>query len=129
MVSPGGGTPERMAGYVHIVDFTDPLNPEEVASYEVPEAGSHNLWIEDDVLYAAFYNGGLRVVDISGELKGNLGSQGREMAHYLSYDPDGKVANDPQVWGPQPYKGNLFFSDLSSGLWAVNVESPEPATP
>ena len=94
------GTPSRMAGYVHIVDFTDPLNPEEVARYEVPGAGSHNLWIEDDVLYAAFYNGGLRVVDISGELKGNLGSQGREMAHYLSYDPDGKVANDPQVWGP-----------------------------
>lgn len=123
------GTPSRMAGYVHIVDFTDPLNPEEVARYEVPEAGSHNLWIEDDILYAAFYNGGLRVVDISGELKGNLGRQGREMAHYLSYDPDGKVANDPQVWGPQPYKGNLFFSDWGSGLWAVHVESPEPATP
>ncbi|MEE8061164.1 MAG: Ig-like domain-containing protein [Gemmatimonadales bacterium] len=123
------GTPSRMAGYVHIVDFTDPMNPEEVARYEVPEAGSHNLWIEDDILYAAFYNGGLRVVDISGELKGNLGSQGREMAHYLSYDPDGKVANSAQVWGPQPYKGNLFFSDWNSGLWAVKVESPEPATP
>ena len=77
----------------------------------------------------SFRERGWRVVDISGELKGNLGSQGREMAHYLSYDPDGKVANDPQVWGPQPYKGNLFFSDFSSGLWAVNVESPEPATP
>ncbi len=123
------GTPSRMAGYVHIVDFTDPMNPEEVARYEVPEAGSHNLWIEDDILYAAFYNGGLRVVDISGELKGNLGSQGREMAHYLSYDPDGKVANSAQVWGPQPYKGNLFFTDWNSGLWAVKVESPEPATP
>jgi len=123
------GTPSRMSGYVHIVDFTDPMNPEEVARYEVPEAGSHNLWIEDDILYAAFYNGGLRVVDISGELKGNLGSQGREMAHYLSYDPDGMTANDPQVWGPQPYKGNLFFSDWSSGLWAVKVMSPEPATP
>ncbi len=123
------GTPSRMSGYVHIVDFTDPMNPEEVARYEVPEAGSHNLWIEDDVLYAAFYNGGLRVVDISGELKGNLGSQGREMAHYLSYDPDGVTANDSQVWGPQPYKGNLFFSDFGSGLWAVKVMSPEPATP
>jgi hypothetical protein len=121
--------PGRMSGYIHIVDFTDPEHPEEVARYEVPEAGSHNLWIEDDMLYAAFYNGGLRVVDISGELKGNLGSQGREIAHYNSYDPEGYVPNAPFVWGPQPYKGNLFFSDYNSGLWAVNIVTPEPATP
>ena len=90
-----GRTPEFMAGYIHVVDFTDPENPEEVARYEIPEAGSHNMWIENDRLYAAFYNGGLRVVDISGELKGNLYHQGREIAVYKSYynldvTPDGE---------------------------------------
>ena len=35
------------------------------ARYEVPEAGTHNLWAENDVLYIAYYNGGLRVVDAS----------------------------------------------------------------
>jgi hypothetical protein len=25
------------------------------------------------------------------------------------------------AWGPQPYKGNLFFSDFNSGLWSVKV--------
>jgi hypothetical protein len=114
-------TPEFMAGYVHIVDFTDPEDPEEVARYEVPEAGSHNLWIEDDRLYVAFYNGGLRVVDISGELKGNLFHQGREIARYMAYDPDGYVANAPFTWGPQPHKGNLFFAEHFSGLWAVKL--------
>ena len=74
---------------MHFVDFTDPLNPKEVAKYEVPEAGSHNLWIEDDKMYAAFYQGGMRVVDISGELKGNLYEQGREIARYMAYDPEG----------------------------------------
>ncbi len=119
-------TPSAMSGYVHIVDFTDPMNPEEVARYEVPEAGSHNMWIEDDKLYAAFYNGGLRVVDISGELKGNLYYQNREVARYLAYDPDGVVPNAPFTWGPQLYKGNLFFAEYNSGMWAVKLHPQRP---
>ena len=115
------GTPQRMRGYFHIVDFTDPLHPEEVARFDVPEAGSHNLWIEDDRLYVAYYNGGVRVVDISGELKGNLYYQGREIARYKAYDPRGVVANAPFSWGPQPYKGHLFFAEYNSGLWAVKL--------
>ncbi|MCG8470128.1 MAG: Ig-like domain-containing protein [Gemmatimonadetes bacterium] len=122
-------TPQFMAGYIHVVDFTDPENPEEVARYEIPEAGSHNYWIEDDKLYAAFYNGGLRVVDISGELKGNLGEQGREIARYLAYDPDGVVANAPFTWGPQMHKGNLFFAEYFSGLWAVKLEPRQELVP
>jgi hypothetical protein len=122
-------TPQFMSGYIHIVDFTDPDNPEEVARYEVPEAGSHNYWIEDDKLYAAFYNGGLRVVDISGELKGNLYRQGREVARYLAYDPDGVVANAPFTWGPQLFKGNLFFAEYFSGLWAVKLEPRQQLVP
>ena len=117
-----GRTPQFMAGYIHVVDFTDPENPEEVARYEIPEAGSHNMWIEGDRLYAAFYNGGLRVVDISGEMKGNLYHQGREIAVYKAYDPDGVVANAPFTWGPQMHKGNLFFAEYFSGMWAVKLQ-------
>lgn len=115
-------TPEFMAGFIHIVDFTDPEHPEEVARYEVPEAGSHNLWIDDDKMYVAFYQGGVRVVDIGGEMKGNLFDQGREIARYKAFDPDGYVANAPFTWGPQPYKGNLFFAEHFSGLWAVKLQ-------
>ncbi len=117
-----GRTPEFMSGYIHVVDFTDPENPEEVARYEIPEAGSHNMWIDGDRLYAAFYQGGLRVLDISGELKGNLYHQGREIAVYKSYDPDGVVANAPFTWGPQIHKGNLFFAEYFSGMWAVKLQ-------
>lgn len=114
-------TLSRAAGWVHVIDWSDWSNPREVARYQVPEAGSHNLWVEDDVLYVAYYNGGLRVVDISGELMGDLYKQGREIAMFVPYDPDGFIANSPFVWGPQPYKGHIFFTDWNTGLWAVKL--------
>ncbi len=116
-----GGVQGRMSGYLHVIDFTDPENPKDVARYEVPEAGAHNLWVEDDVLYQAYYKGGLRVVDVSGELMGDLGAQGREIAVYKPQDPGGFLANQVSVWGGQPYKGHVFFSDMNSGLWAAKV--------
>jgi hypothetical protein len=113
--------PTYPRGWIHIVDFTDMENPKEVARYEVPEAGTHNLWIEGNLLYVAYYNGGLRVVDLSGELMGDLYQQGREIAWFLPTHPKGVVPNAPMVWGPQPYKGNIFFSDWNSGLWCVKL--------
>ena len=122
-------TPPRMAGYIHVVDFTDPGNPEEVARYEIPEAGSHNMWIDGDRLYAAFYNGGTRVIDISGELKGNLTLQGREIAHYAANDPDSFVPNAPFSWGPQVHKGHLFIAEHHSGLWSVKLQPRRTLVP
>ena len=117
-----GGTPMRTAGWIHVIDWSDWDDPREVARYQVPEAGSHNLWVEDDILYVGYYYpGGLRVVDVSGELLGDLYRQGREIAAFVPFDPDGFVANAPFVWGPQPYKGHVFFTDYNSGLWAVRL--------
>lgn len=113
--------PNRAAGWIHFVKFDGWDNPDEVARYQVPEAGSHNYWIEDDVLYAAFYNGGLRVVDISGELLGNLYDQGREIANFFPMDEHAAIPNAPFTWGPQPYKGLIFLSDWNSGIWAVKL--------
>lgn len=113
--------PNRAAGYVHFVKFDGWENPKEVARYEVPEAGSHNYWIEDDILYAAFYNGGLRIVDISGELMGDLYQQGREIAMFLPRHKDAAIPNAPFTWGPQPYKGHIFLSDWNSGIWAIKL--------
>ena len=115
----------KPAGWIHFIDFTDPKNPQEVARYEVPEAGTHNLWVEDDKLYVAYYQGGLRVVDISGDLMGDLYKQGREIAKFKGEDPEGKIPNSPMAWGPQPYKGHIFFSDMNSGLWIVKLKGDE----
>jgi hypothetical protein len=116
-------------GYLHFIDFTDPANPREVARYQVPEAGTHNMWVEGDRLYVGYYNGGLRVVDISGELMGDLYRQGREIAVYRAWAENGFVANAPMTWGPQPHKGNVFFSEFNSGLWAVKLEPTRDLVP
>jgi len=113
-------------GFLHIIDFTDLENPEEIARFEVPGAGSHNLWVEDDILYVAFYNGGVRVVDLSGELMGDLFKQGREIGWIIPSDPDGYIPNAPFTWGAQPYKGHIFYSDWNSGLWAAKLEPEKP---
>lgn len=120
------GGVNRAAGYLHIVDFTDLDNPEEVARFEVPNAGSHNYWIEDDILYVAFYNEGVRIVDLSGELMGDLRAQGREIAWIVPNDPNGYTANSPFTWGAQLYKGHVFYSDFNSGLWSAKLEPEKP---
>jgi len=122
-----GGSPLATQGYLQVVDFTDPAHPQMVARYEVTEYGTHNIWVEDDVLYQAYYEGGLRVVDVSGELMGNLYTQGREIAVFKPYDRAGYVANSPMVWSAMPHKGLVYFSDTNSGVWAVRIKPKERA--
>ncbi len=111
----------RAAGWIHFVKFDDWDSPAEVARYQVPEAGTHNYWIEGDILYVAMYNGGLRVVDISGELMGDLYEQGREIASFYPSDSEAFIPNATFTWGPQPYKGHIFISDWNSGIWALKL--------
>jgi hypothetical protein len=116
------GPAVNAAGWIHIIEFDNLEQPREVARYEVPEGGTHNFWIEDDIMYVAYYNQGLRVVDLSGELLGNLYTQGREIAYFLPDDPDGFKANAARTWGAMPFKGLIWLSDNNSGLWAVKLK-------
>ena len=113
--------PIEARGYVHVLDMADPDNPVEVARYEVPEAGAHNIWVEGDRLYVGYYQAGLRVVDISGELRGDLYRQGREIAVLKTTDAESTVPNWGMTWGAQIHKGHVFTSDLNSGLWVVKL--------
>ncbi|MTI87009.1 MAG: hypothetical protein FH748_03465 [Balneolaceae bacterium] len=113
------------AGWIHFFKLNSWEEAEEVARYEVPEAGTHNLWVKDDVLYVAYYQGGLRIVDISGELMGNLYDQGREIAKFLPKAGEGRSPNSPMAWGPQPYKDLIFVADMNSGLWALKLQPVE----
>ena len=81
----GTKLPTRMGGWLHVVEFDDLDNPQEVASYKVGDYGVHNYWIDWDleILYVAYYQGGLRVLDVSGELLGDLYAQGREIGRFL----------------------------------------------
>ena len=125
---PGKPRPYQPRGGFHFLDFTDIDNPKEEAVYTITEAGSHNHWIKGDTLYAAYYNGGLRIVDISGDLLGDLYRQGREIAFFMTGHPEGHIPNSPNVWGTIPYKGYIFFSDMYSGLYCVRLVEKDDHT-
>lgn len=112
--------PFAPTGYIHVFDVGDLENPVEVARYEVPEAGAHNVWIEDDeeILYIGYYNAGLRALDVSGELRGDLYEQGREIDRYMTRDDENvKVPNAPMNWGAMIHDGKIWSADMNSGLW------------
>jgi len=115
-------------GIAHILDVSDIHNPREVATYSVPEAGSHNMWVVDDVMYIGYYNGGGRVVDVSGELRGELYDQGREVAHFWSGDAAAYRPNLPFAWGAFPYKGLVYINDIHGGLWIIRLAKHKPYT-
>ncbi|MCC6318069.1 MAG: Ig-like domain-containing protein [Gemmatimonadaceae bacterium] len=124
-----GGVAQTSGGYVHIVDATDPMNMKKVGRYHLEDYGSHDIIVEDDVLYQAYYDGGVRVVDVSGELLGNLAEQRREIAVFKPYDPKGHTANAPFVMNAMPWKGQVLFTDFNSGLWAAKLEPKPKVTP
>jgi hypothetical protein len=116
-------------GIVHVIDISDIAHPRRVATYDVPESGAHNIWIEDDVMYMGYYNGGARVVDVSGELRGNLYRQGREIARLWTGDPKGWRPNLPFCWGAQPHRGLVYFNDINTGVWITRLAKVNTSAP
>ncbi len=118
----------------HVMDVSDLKHPREVAQYEVPEGGSHNFWAANDMLYEGYYSGGARVLDISGELRGDLYRQGREIARFWTGDSKGFRPNLPFTWGGQPcsvkcdsdlLNSLMYFNDIHSGLWITKLGAPK----
>jgi len=103
------------SGNIHVVDVSDLAHPREVASYELSGAGTHNFWMDEprQVLYAAYYNGGVVALDVSGTLSGSLTS--RVIARGT---PGG--AGNTYVWGVMLANGHLYASDMLSGLWELS---------
>ena len=108
-------------GICHVIDISDINNPKKVAEYPVPEGGAHNMWVENGIMYMGYYSGGGRIVDVSGELRGDLYRQGREIGRLWSGAPDSYRPNLPFMWGAQPHNGLIYFNDINSGLWIVKL--------
>ena len=111
-------------GVLHVVDVSDILNPRKVAEYAVPEGGAHNVWVKDDILVMGYYQGGGRVLDVSGELRGDLYRQGREIARLWTGDPQGFRPNLPFTWGARQFGDYIFFADINSGIWIMKLGQP-----
>jgi hypothetical protein len=114
----------RAYGRLQVIDVTDLTRPKSVAWYEPEYGGVHNIWVAGDTLYMGAYNAGFRTFDISGELRGDLRAQGREMIHVNTADMDGYVKNAAMTWGVvvNPKDGLAYVNDMYNGLWVVRME-------
>ena len=111
-------------GYVHVLDVSNPGAPREVAFYAAPASGVHSFWVENDTLYVAAWTGGLRAVDVSGELSGDL--RGRELAAITTSDAQAAVRDFPFAWAAIPHNGLVFATDFNSGLWIARLVPASP---
>ncbi len=119
----------RAYGRLQVVDVSDMANPRLVAWYEPEYGGVHNVWVAGDSLYIGAYNGGFRVFDVSGELRGDLRAQGREIAHLNTADMDGYVKNTAMTWGVVVKDGLAYVNDMYNGLWIVRIEPRSELVP
>jgi hypothetical protein len=116
----------RAFGRLHVIDVSDPANPKSVAHYEPEYGGVHNVWIAGDTLYMGAYNAGFRAFDISGELRGDLRAQQREITNYMPMDPKGFIPNTTMTWGVVVKDGIAYINDFNTGLSLIRI-SPKPA--
>lgn len=112
-------------GIMHVVDASDPSDPREVATYRVPGDTPHNFWLDEaaGILYLGWYTQGLRALDVSGELLGELDRQGREITSFL-YDGSGACSSGVGTctWAPQVHDGLVWVSDMNSGIWSLRLD-------
>ena len=121
----------RAYGRLQVVDVSDVTRPRAVAFYEPEFGGVHNVWVAGDSLYSGAYNGGFRVFDVSGELRGDLRAQGREIGHLNTADMNGFVKNSAMTWGVVVNKkdGLAYVNDMYNGLWIVRIEPKAGVVP
>jgi len=112
----------RAYGNLQVIDVSDWDNPRSVAWYIPEDGGVHNVWVDGEVLYMGAYDSGFRAFDVSGELRGDLRAQGREIAHLNPADMEGRVQNTAMTWGVVVKDGLAYVNDMYNGLWIVRVE-------
>lgn len=105
------------SGDIHVVDVSNLRQPVEVAFYHRDGAGTHNFWMDEaaQILYAAYYNGGVVALDVSGTLAGDLAS--REIARTT---PGGAST---YVWGVQLAGGSVYATDMLHGFYRMALNA------
>jgi len=129
-----GAVGVQSSGDIHVVDVTNFASPHEVAFFHVDGAGTHNFSVDEQrgILYAAYYNGGVRAIDVTGDLSScatteksgdgrcDLAMMGRELAH-------GPTGRGPvYIWGVQLVGQRLYASDMLNGIWKLGPVALPP---
>jgi hypothetical protein len=137
-------------GDIHVVDITDITVPKEVAKYSAgTNMGVHNFWMDEPsgILYAAYYNGGVRALNVRGDLGTCIPAQ------YAVHDPNNfrtisendylgingqrlcdlklmgrevgtaLTSGDYFVWGVMMQGNRIYASDMGKGLVVLDISA------
>lgn len=123
---PGGLAGGVASGDIHVIDISNRRQPREVAVFSVPGAGVHNFWMDEarGILYAAYYNGGVRAVDVRGDLGGCTAAQrtpgGLCDLRLMKREAGVALAGGgAYVWGVVYQDGFVYASDMRQGLYKL----------
>lgn len=112
-------TDEVPGGHLRIFDISIPSAIVQVGSWQTPSGGPsssiiHNVLVRGDLAYLAYYEDGLRVLDVSDP------TDPVAVAWYDTSpgDPTGDFAG---AWGAFPFADDTYVSDLQGGLFVVDV--------
>ncbi|RJS21927.1 hypothetical protein DRW03_16505 [Corallococcus sp. H22C18031201] len=109
---------ENYGAHLRVLDVTDPANIVKIGEYGLGTYSIHNMLLRGKRLYVAYYQLGLRVLDVSNP------TRPREVAHYATYRD-----TDPYRWGDMfegaigiriPGDGFVYLVDTSRGLLILN---------
>lgn len=124
-----GSIGSTSSGDIHVVDISNIQLPVEVAFYTMPGAGTHNFSVDEanGFAYAAYYNGGVQVLDVRGDLgncaPGQRGADGRcdlqKMGRWKARYAGGLSA-PVYVWGVHWTPTGVFASDMLHGLFRAS---------
>lgn len=115
-------------GDIHVVDVSNFAAPVEVAIFTVPSAGVHNFSMDESkgLLYAAYYNAGVKVLNVTGNLTTCTPDQKTsnlcdltKTNRLAAYSP--AATGLGYVWGVHFQSDALYASDMLSGLWKFNT--------
>jgi hypothetical protein len=123
-----GAIGSTSVGDVHVVDVTSWSAMREVAFVRVAGAGTHNFWVDEanGMLYAAYYNAGLRAIDVRGEL-GTCAAAARDALQRCDLALAGRVrgaglaSQGAYVWGVDGAGASVIASDMLGGIWRVGL--------
>lgn len=117
-----GSVGSTASGDIHVIDISDVRQPREVAIYSVDGAGTHNFWADESngYLYAAYYNAGVRALDVRGDL-GTCTAAQKTVAGLCDLRLMGREAGigvpaGHYIWGVTQVGSTLYASDMLLGL-------------
>ncbi len=118
-----------------VLDVSDLENPQFVGDFSYgTRAITHNLFLKDDIVYAANYMTGLRVANAQPLVTTRSVSSMHLLGHFDTYPSRDCILTDPQcvgsggfrgAWSTYPYfaSGTVLVSDINGGLFSVEFHN------